>query len=254
MSFDWLGTFNKSQFERFLLFARSQLPLIDGRIEHLTAERTRIGSVVFRYQNGVPQGFAADPVESYLGKLLGAYEVLGGNPFVDLRVRLRNDPVFLVKGTETQGPQYMSNGEVVGAKGLSDAPTSELMHEARGWLESTIHSRFESLERKIRRAMDYADELQSEIATLQVIRLAGDVTGSLEYIATQISQFLSDQNYRAVFDDGGGDKFGFTVYAPFSSYDIAASSDPGVGRVSESAQRQNTGFVGPGQTKPTESS
>ncbi len=253
MAYDWLGTFNRSQIERFLAFARSQLPLVDGRIEHLTAERSRIGSVIFRYQNGVPQGFAADPVDSYLGKLLGAYEVLGGNPFIDLRVRLKNDPIFLVKGTETQGPQYMSNGEVVGAKGLSDAPTAELVHEARGWLESTLYSRFDSLERKIRRAMDYADELQSEIATLQVMKLAADATGSLEYIASQISQFLSDQNYRAVFDDGGGDKFGFTVYAPFSAYDIGSSSDPGVSRTSESAQRQNSGFVGPGQSKPTES-
>ncbi len=244
MAYDYLGTFNRSQFERFLAFSKSQLPLVEGRISHLRAQIRRQGSVVFRYTQGVPKGFAADPVDSYLGKLLGAYEVLGGDPFLDLRVRLRNDPVFLLRGTETTTPQLMSNGEVVGAKGLSDAPTSELMHEARAWVDDTLIARFESLERKIRRAMDYADELQSEVVRLTTIQMAASTQGSLEYIAAQINQYLSDTNYRAVYDDGGGDKFGFNVYAPFSSYDIAAGK--GDGRVADTYQRQNSGFVGPG--------
>jgi hypothetical protein len=242
MSFDFLGTFNRSQFERFLVFARSQLPLVDGRIQHLQAEVSRIGTVMFRYTKGVPQGFAANPANSYLGKLLGAYEVLGGNPFIDLRVRLRSDPVFKLKGTESSPSQFMSNGEVIGGKGLSDAPTSELMLEARDWLTDTLRSRFDSLERKIRRAMDYSDELQSEIATLKTIQLSATTVGSLEYIAAQINQYLSDQNYRAVFDDRGGDAYGFHVYAPFSSYDVVGS------RVSDTPQRQNSGYVGPGES------
>ena len=98
MSHDFLGTFNKSQFDRFLAFARSQLPLIDARLLHLNAELARVGIVIFRYDNGVPLGYAADPPQSYLGKMLAAYEVLGGNPFRDLRVRLRTDPVFIRRG------------------------------------------------------------------------------------------------------------------------------------------------------------
>ncbi len=242
MAFEWLGTFNRSQFERFLVFSRSQLPLVDGRIQHLQAEVSRIGTVMFRYTKGVPQGFAANPVNSYLGKLLGAYEVLGGNPFVDLRIRLRSDPVFKIKGTESTPSQFMSNGEVIGAKGLSDAPTSLLMLEAKEWLTDTFRARFDSLERKIRRAMDYSDELQSEIATLKTIQLSATTVGSLEYIAAQINQYLSDQNYRAVFDDHGGDVYGFHVYAPFSSYDVVGD------RVSDSPQRQNSGYVGPGES------
>jgi hypothetical protein len=244
MAHDFLGTFNRSQFERFLAYAKSQLPLVAGRIQHLQAEVARIGTIVFRYSKGVPQGYAADPPESYLGKLLGAYEVLGGDPFIDLRVRLRNDPVFRVKGTEIQGSQYMSNGEVIGAKGLSDAPTAELMHDAKEWLHATLEYRFGSLERKIRRAVDYSDELQNEIATLNTIQTAASVSGSLEHIAAQISQYLSDQNYRAIYDDGGGDKFGFNVYAPFSSYDVGGDGT----RTADTAQRQNTGFVGPGSS------
>jgi hypothetical protein len=244
MAHDWLGTFNKSQFERFLAYAKSQLPLVEGRLLHLQAEVNRIGSVVFRYSKGIPQGYAADPADSYLGKLLGTYEVLGGDPFIDLRVRLRNDPVFRVKGTETQSSQFMSNGEVIGAKGLSDAPTAELVRNGKSWLNATLDYRFGNLERKIRRAVDYSDELQNEIATLKTIQQAASVTGSLEYVAAQVSQFLADSNYRAVYDDGGGDKFGFNVYAPFSSYDVGGDGS----REAETAQRQNTGFVGPGST------
>lgn len=242
MAYDFLGTFNASQFARFLAFAKSQLPLVQDRVQHLEAEIQRTGSIVFRYSKGVPQGYAADPPESYLGRLLAAYEVLGGNPFIDLRVRLRNDPVYLLRGTETRSPQTLSNGEIVGGKGLSDAPTSELMHDAKAWLETTLQYRFDGLERKIRRAVDYADELRTEAAQLGIIQKAASVTGSLEYIASQVSQYLTDQNYRAIYDDGGGDKFGLNVYAPFSSYDV------GNERTAESAQRQNTGFVGPGQS------
>lgn len=242
MAHEFLGTFNRSQFERFLAFARSQLPLVDGRIQHLTAEASRVGTLLFRYSNGVPQGFAASPTTSYLAKLLAAYEVLGGNPFIDLRVRIKSDPVFRVRGTETSSADFMSNGEAVPGKGLSDAPTAELMHSAKLWIDDTLHARFERLERKIRRAMDYADELKSEIATLKTIQLAASVTGSLEYIASQVNQFLADQNYRAVYDDGGGDKYGFYVYAPFSSYDVGGDGS----RVADSPQRQNQGYVGPG--------
>jgi hypothetical protein len=247
VAFDFLGTFNRSQFERFIAFARSQLPLVSARILHLEAEVARVGSIVFQYNKGVPQGYAAEPPESYLGKLLGAYEVLGGDPFVDLRIRLRTDPVFLVRGTEINTPQFMSNGEVLGAKGLSDAPTSELMHQARGWLESTLNSRFSALERKIRRSVDYSDQLTLEIASLRVLLLTATTAGSLEFIASQIDQYFADHNYRAIFDDNGSDKFGFTVYAPFGSYDVGISSTQGVSRVATSAQRQNSGFVGPGE-------
>jgi hypothetical protein len=203
---------------------------------------SRVGTITFVYQNGVPQGFAASPSTSYISKLLSAYEILGGNPFLDLRVRLITDPVFKTKGTEMAPSQFMSNGEVMGEKGLSDAPTAELMLEAKGWLAETLQARFASLERKIRRAVDYADSLRSEMATLETIKLSANVEGSLEFIADQISQYLSDHNYRAVFDDDGGDPYGFHVYAPFSSYDITGS------RVSDSAQRQNSGYVGPGES------
>lgn len=248
MAHEFLGTFNRSQFERFMAFARSQLPMAPARIRHLEAEMTRLGTIIFRFDKGVPQGFAADPPESYLGKLLAAYEVLGGNPFIDLRIRLRTDPVFMIRGDETIASQYMSNGEVIGAKGLADAPTAELVRLGRSWLDDTLQGRFDRLERKIRRTVDYSDQLNQEIATLQVIQLAAETKGSLEYVASQVQQFLTDKGYRAIFDDQGKDKFGFTTYAPFSSYDVTSGGDPNVPtRTNESAQRQGSGYVGPGE-------
>lgn len=247
MAHDFLGTFNRSQFERFLAFARSQIPAVDGRIRHLEAESFRIGRVVFRFDRGVPQGFAGDPPESYLGKLLAAYEVLGGDPFHDLRVRLKTDPVYLIRGSETVSAQYMSNGEVVGAKGLADALSAELMRKARSWLDDTLQYRFGALERKIRRAMDYADQLEGEISQLKVIRAAGSVRGSLEEIAGQIEQLFGDRNYRAIFDDAGSDPLGMNTHAPFSSYDVESdTAEIGVTRTVETPQRQNSGFIGPG--------
>lgn len=237
MAHDFLGTFNRSQFERFLSFARAQLPLVAARIQHLEAQIQRVGVIIFRFDNGVPQGYAASPPESYIGKLLGVYEVLGGNPFIDLRVRLKNDPVYMLRGTETNSTPVLSNGVPVGAKGLSDGPTAELVRQARTWLEDTLQGRFDGLERKIRRMVDYSDQMTSEVARLKVIQQAATTTGSLEYIAQQVGQFISDNNYRAVYDDAGGDQFGIKVYAPFSSYDT------GPGRTADGPQRQNTGFV-----------
>lgn len=248
MAFDFLGTFNQSQLTRFMAFARAQLPLVDTRILHLAAEQNRLGAVVFKYEGGIPVGYSADPSESYLGRLLAAYEVLGGNPFHDLRVRFRTQPIFLVRGTESTPAQYMSNGEVVGAKGLADAPSAVLMGRARVWLEDAIQGRFGSLERKIRRSLDYADQLQQEMDMLTRIKATVEVEGSFEEIAMQLNELMSDPNYRAIFDDQGKDPFGFTTYAPFSAYDAVVSSDPNkVDRVADGPQRQNKGFVGPGE-------
>ncbi len=249
MAFDFLGTFNASQLNRFLAFARSQVPLIDARINHLEAEVSRVGSAMFTYEQGVPKEFLADPAESYVGKLAAAYEVQGGNPFQDLRTRTKTDPVYAVRGTESTPVQYMSNGEVIGSRGLADATSAELMRAARKWLDDTIKGRFDRLERKIRRMLDYADQLQEEIDYLNSIKAAVSTDGSLEQIAEQLTTLLTDPNYRAIFDDAGNDPFGLTTYAPFSSYDAVPPEDANVvARVGDSAQRQNTGFVGPGET------
>jgi hypothetical protein len=250
MSFDFLGTFNSTQFERFIDFARSQLPLIEARIKHLDLDIVRIGGLSFTFDsNNVPTAVTASPSDSYLGKLLAAYEVLGGNPFFDLRTRNKTQALFVLAGSESNPATTMSNGEPLPTRGLRDAFSAELMRSLRKPLYDTLDRRFERLERKIRRALDYADQLQDEINDLRVLQSAGTLEGSLEYVANQIEQLFGNTNYRAIYADAGGDPLGINTYAPFSQYDVAPNKDPAAGGPQREVfrpQRQGTGFVGPG--------
>lgn len=244
MSFEFLGTFNRSQFERFAAFARSQKRYIDGRIDHLRAELRRVGGIAFKYNDdGTPVGYAADPPDSYIGKLLSAYEVLGGQVFFDLQVRNLSDPIFLLRGDETKSPQIMSNGEVLRTPGLADGPSAELMREARAWMEDVIQYRRDYLERKIRRMLDYSDQLKREIVVLQVIRADETTKGSLENLFNQIQELIENKQYMAIYDDHGTDPHGQKVYAPYAAY------EPGKGRgPSEQYQRTTRGVVAPGES------
>jgi len=253
VSYDFLGTFNKSQFDRFIAFARSQVPYVEARINHIRREQVRIGSLSFTFDaNNLPSEVVANPTTSYLAKLLAAYEVLGGNPFLDLRSRTMDQAVFVRKGSETLPASMMSSGEVLPTKGLRDAFSAELVRSLRGPLQETLHRRFEALERKIRRSLDYSDQLTKELVTLQLYQEVGTLEGSLEFVADQVQNLLGDPTYRAIYNDNGTDPLGLNTYAPFSQYDVEPSVDPQVGgprRTADLPRRQDTGFIGPGGTK-----
>lgn len=254
---DYLGTFNKSQFTRLIAFARAQLPSIDGRLLHNQNELVRIGTLRFSFgADNIPVAVTASPSTSYLGKLLAAYEVMGGNPFLDLRTRNLDQAVFVRGGSESLPASVMSSGEVLPAKGLKDAFSSELIRSLKTSIQDTLVLRFEQLERKIRRALDYSDQLARENIQLRIYQSAATTEGSLEFVANQIEQLFGDRNYRAIFDDGGTDPMGLNSYAPFSQYDVEPSIDPSVGgpeRTAELPRRQDTGFIGPGAKKGTAS-
>lgn len=239
----FLGTFNRSQFTRFIAFARVQLPAITARIGHLEVEQARIGTISFTGNDGkgVSTNFTVAPDDSYMAKLVTAYEVLGGNPFLDLRLRLLNQPIFVVKGTEAQGPTIMSNGEAIGGRGLVDSVSAGLMRSASTWIDDTCKDRFDYLERKIRRALDHSDQLGIEIAQLQLAQASASINGSVEFIAEQIEILFKDRNYRTIYDDANGDPLGLKTYAMFSSYDA------GGGREAVDPQRGDSGYQGPGE-------
>jgi hypothetical protein len=243
MGFDFLGTFNQAQLERFVAFATNHLDLIDERVAHLSLEQVRVGLVVFvRDEGGGVTGYEADPKESYMGKLLSAYEVLGGNAFLDLDLRLRNAPIYRRKGSEATGlGQYMSNGEVMGAPGQADAASGYEFRRLRQWLDPTMEYRFDRLERKIRRAMDYYDQLQLEIDALNLIRQGSETDGSFENALQAITNLMNDPTYRAIHT--GTDPRGAENYAPFSSYDINAQRGS-----AESTQRQDSGIARKGSS------
>lgn len=241
MAFDFLGTFTQGQFDRFAAFVRGQLATVPARIDHLSAELERVGVLAFAYNSdGTPKRFTADPVDSYLGKLLAVYEILGGDAYYDLNLRSAGQPVFLLKGDETGSPQTFSNGDVMGSPGLGDAPSARLIGQARAPFLDTLDYRKEYLERKIRRLLDYSDQLQQEIAVLKVINQSATTTGSLEGLFVQIQNLIADKSYRAITTST--DPFGKKAYAPYAPYD-----PEGKGATAASIERTfEEGIVSPG--------
>ena len=253
MAHDFLGTFNKSQFERLVTFARSQVGLIEGRLRHIVKEQERIGTLTFGFDSdNVPNSVSAKPNNSYLAKLLSAYEVLGGNPFYDLRTRSKTQALFVVKGSEDSPAMWVSNGEPLPTRGLRDAYSAELVRRIRAPLQGALERRFEALERKIRRAIDYYEQLSAEASVLRVWEGAATLSGSLEDVSTQIQDLFGDRNYRAIFDDGGADPIGATTYAPFSTFDVERPETTNIPtRTVPQPQRQSTGYVKPGSEGST---
>ena len=249
MAFDWLGTFNKSQFARFSAFVQDQLGDIAARLLHLKYEQQRVGVLTIQYDaNGTPLKYDTGGRDTYIGKLLAAYEVLGGNVQFDLNVRTRDQAVFLLATDEMTPPQLMSNGEVMGQPGLNDATTANLVQAARAWLPGVLEYRREYLERKIRRMVDYVDQLQAEIDQLGVIQ--GDVTvdGSLANITKSVEDLYADKTYRAIYDDSGKDPHGKLTYAPFKPYSDEGTK-AGDRAPSDIYGRDDSGAMVPGESK-----
>jgi hypothetical protein len=244
MPLEFKGTFNKSQFERLASFARGQLQYIDARLSHLVAEQQRVGTLLFSFDStGVPTAYVPPDPNTYVGKLVQAYETLGGDVFYDLQVRTKANPVFLTKGDETSTPKILSNGEPLPQPGLADAPTAALVGQIRFFMEDVLVKRA-NLERKIRRSIDYVDQLQDEIDELNQVRLSIETEGSLESNINEVEQLLVDPGYLATLDDGGKDTFGKLVRAPMASYEPGGVRQPpdGVG-----VERSSAGYVVSGE-------
>ena len=245
MAFDFKGTFNFSQLKRFEAFARAQKADLVGRITHLVAEQQRIGALSFAFSaSGVPSLYVPED-GSYIGKLVAAYEVLGGDPFFDLNIRTRSQAIFLKAGDETTPGQVLSNGEILGTPGKADAQSGELMDDLRGWMYDAQEYKREYLERKIRRAVDYAEQLSDEITLLTTIASAVDVEGSFENVFSLLTQLINSPTYRAVYDDKGKDPMGLKTEAPFKPYAAGPLRAP------DDLWGKNTGTTGviePGET------
>ncbi len=221
MAFEILGTFTASQFTRFSIWVQAQVGQIPARIQHLQAEAARIGGLAFAYDSGgVPTFIQPADNLTYIGRLFQVYEALGGDAEFDLQVRQMGQPVFKTTGTENHMPQLMSNGEIISAGGgLSDAPSAELFRQARDWAYDVQFYRRDLLERKIRRAIDYVDQLNAEIMTLQGIQASASQAGSIGYIVSGIQSLVSDRYYIAAQNDAGKpDPHGKMAYAPIAGY------------------------------------
>ncbi len=219
MAFHFNGTFTVSQFKRFEEYVLGQLEQIDARIAHLKAERDRIGSLAFAYDNGGnPTHITNDHQATYLGRLFGAYEALGGNVEFDLQVRSAAQPIFRIPGDATKPAQLLSNGEVISHQGLGDAESALTMQAMRGWVEQDLFRRRVSIERKIRRAVDYSEQLTAEISELETLKGDEKDEGSLRYYIGVIEGLKTDRHYMAITNDDGQDPHGRFAKAPVAAY------------------------------------
>lgn len=245
MAFDWLGTFNKSQFDRFAEFARQQLGQIGRRSTHLQLDLERLGNLQFVYNtDGTPAQWSVSSSDTYIGRLIAAYEILGGNVLFDLQVRAKTETqvVYMLPGSEAVPPTTMSNGDIIGARGLGDGLSAEYMQSARSWLAAPLHYRRTYLERKVRRAIDYRDQLEEEVQLLKTIQSDAKTYDSLEYIFTQINGLFPDFQYRAIYDDKGKDPHGKHTMAPFLPYSLTQADPEVVGTVPHAPGRDDDGF------------
>jgi len=244
LAFDFNGTFTVSQFERLKTYVRNQMTLIDARISHLEAERGRVGSLEFAYDSGgLPTAYEGDPPQTYIGKLFGVYEALGGDVEFDLQVRGTNQPVFQLEGDETRPPQLMSNGEVIPVHGLGDAESALLVQNIRRWVSGDLQRRREVIERKIQRAIDYAEQLNTEVAELKLLKQTAETDGSLEFYITEVEALAADRQYMAVTNDvasGQKDPHGKLARAPRAAYMPGPDRGP-----AESFERTLDGAVKP---------
>jgi hypothetical protein len=228
MAFEFLGTFTASQYNRFATWVQAQTGQIPARLQHLGAEMARIGGLSFAYDSGgVPTFITPSDTTTYIGRLFQCYEALGGDAEFDLQVRTMAQPVFKVTGTPNNPPQLMSNGEVVGNQGLIDQQSAELVRQARDWTYDAQFYRRDLLERKIRRMVDYVDQLQAEITLLNQIQASATTQGALGFILNGLNTLVGNRYYiPAQNDTASPDPHGKSAYAPIAAYmpDVAGGS------------------------------
>ncbi len=177
MSFSFFGTFTSGQWEAFKAFARVQKVDVQLRINWLQKQLSMNGIFETVYDGPMPVSFSAS-AGSYAWKLIAAYRVLGGVPEREMLLRTSDQPVFKTKGISvsdqvgnaTSGfSDTFSNGRRERGTQRFDRDLGLMVEKLKGWQLAAIKAKRERLEFKIKRALDYSDQLQNEIAVLTAV-------------------------------------------------------------------------------------
>lgn len=173
MAFSFLGTFTTGQLEQLRKFAKVQEVELASRRKFLVRKMYEIGAFVtlFDAATKLPLRYSVS-YGSYAGKLLQAYKALGGHPEKEFILRTRDQPVYLTLGSpiDTQNPQnaqsgfsdQYSNGRRNRGDQRFDRDVAVLVEKFKEWQLEPIKRKRENLEYKLKRALDYFDELQLE--------------------------------------------------------------------------------------------
>jgi hypothetical protein len=196
MSFAFFGTFTLAQWNSLKAFGEIQKTDLARRKKFLDAQRERVGIFSIKYGNGnlFPTSISANG-GSYANKLLQAYRILGGNPERDLIIRNFEDPVFLEKGRTL----VIDRGREIGGESTTysdgtrdrgnirfDRTLGLKIQAFKDWQLEVIKRKREHLEYKIKRVLDYSDQLKQESDLLGIL-LGSDIDeGSVEDLIRKI--------------------------------------------------------------------
>ncbi len=215
MAFSFHGILSSGQWDEFLAFTNIQRVDLAARKQWLSAQLSRNGIFITTYDDttNLPVSFSCTPGSSYGAKLFSAYRALGGNPEADMLLRTRDQPVFLTQGNNTEISTDGSDPSTLNT-GFSDIYTNGrrnrggmrfdrdlgmFVNRVKSWQLEAIKRKREHLEFKIKRALDYSDQLQQEID--QIDTLLGDGPGSLDSIISDVEVNMLSANRLNVVDD-----------------------------------------------------
>jgi len=212
MAFNIFGTFTTGQWEMFKSFTQIQKMDLMLRQKHLQRQLEINGKFVTEYDDDQnPINFSVVPLKSYGDKLLNAYKILGGVPEFDLLLRTRDIPVSLKKDSSLK---QAADGTAAG--GYSDVFTNERMirgdqkndgvlglkvERQKYWELEAIKLKREKLEIKIKRALDYSDQLQQEIDLIDTLLKDDTVWGSVDRNEVDIQAIIDDPENNNVVQD-----------------------------------------------------
>ena len=200
IAFNFYGTFSTAQLQELVDFSNIQEQDISDRILWLGRELEMNGVFTTIYDpiTKYPTSFSCSPPSSYGSKLLQAYKILGGTPERDMLLRTSDQPVFLVKGTNISNDpneqssgysETYSNGRLYRGTQRFDRDIGQKVQRLKLWQLEAIKRKREHLEYKIKRCLDYSDQLQNEIDQLTTIiapnnsksvtSMIGDIQGSM---------------------------------------------------------------------------
>ena len=209
MSFNFFGTFTTAQFQDLVDFAKIQEKDVSERIRWLSSELLKVGvfNTVYDEEGRVPVVFTCSPPSSYGAKLLQAYKILGGVPEHDMLLRTSDQPVFLKKGTNVDPgnpdsgySREFSNGRLLRGTQRFDRDVGLKVERLKKWqIESVKHKR-EHLEFKIKRALDYSDQLQIE-SNLLTLMSKGASGSSVEDMIAEVNKLILRPGAMNVVED-----------------------------------------------------
>lgn len=181
MAYQFFGVFSTGQFEQLRIFAKVQERDLTARIAWLSAQLQRNGlfSTIYDQATNMPISYDVAPPNSYAAKLLVAYRALGGVPEKDFLLRTSDQPVYLTR-TDNINPNegsnptsgysdVFTNGRRIRGSQKFDRDIGVKVDRFKSWQLEAIKHKREHLEFKIKRALDYSDQLQSEINAINVL-------------------------------------------------------------------------------------